>query len=262
MKGQINGVNGTGRFSSLIAGAIGRVLSPLDRAIDGLERSMKAALVSMQRSAPYAAAARFIRSTLWYLPAMFVLAVGAAAVWSPRLALWIILGGCLVLAGALLVAARMIKTRYQALLQRMPKINGQAPKRLEIHAVVMGVGDRALGEDSQSADQFDDETDSMNLDDYLDELDTEISEDRAVGAESTKPTNSGAVNSRTGSATGNPSGPAATVVDNPHRKDVKNDAAKVTSEQSGDSTPEDSSSFEIYEVPIVERDRVRKVVIH
>jgi hypothetical protein len=259
MKGQING---TGRFSSLIAGAIGRVLSPLDRAIDGIERVLKAALVSVQGSAPYAAAARFIRSTLWYLPAIFVAAVGAAAVWSPRLALWIILGGCLVLAGALLLAARMIKTRYHALLQRMPKIDGQAPKRLEFHAVIMGVGERGLGGDSQAADRFDEETDSMNLDDYLDELDTEILEDRAVGNDSTKPTSSGAVNSRTGSATGNPSGSAATGTDKPHHKDLKNDAAKVTSEQSDDSTPEDSSSFEIYEVPIVERDRVRKVVIH
>lgn len=160
-----------------------------------------------------------IQSALWYLPAVYIASVGITALFSPRAALWLILAGALFLAGGLVFMARLIRQRYRALLARLPKIDGQAPKRLEVHAVIMGVGEAPANDGigyMRGEDAIGDVDDELN-----DELDDAEDGKQAAETEAIA--------------------------------EARKDAA---------ISDEEMSDFEIFEVPMVRRDRNRKPVIH
>ncbi len=230
------GRNGAGNqsaycsFAETITNAVGSLREKL------LSTVFVTNAVSRARSAVF--------TVVWYIPALFVITMGLTALYSPRAALWLLLGGFLVFAGSLFFIARLIRSRYHALLARMPKINGQTPKRLEFHAVVLGVGDRPSGLDALDPmdleESLDDEGgydgleavmgDVLNEDDVTDKDDDTEIEDM----------------------------PLAVGGGEPPRSERENETKKT----SNDPSDEELSAFEMYEVPLLRRERRKKTLIH
>lgn len=202
--------------------------------------------VSKARSAAFAIA--------WYVPALFVVAMGVTALYSPRAALWLLLAGCLALAGGLFLVARLIRRRYHALLAKMPKIHGQTPKRLEFHAVVLGVGDRPSGLDALNPMDLEESlSDDDDIDDDVDIVSDEESDAVLGGA-----LNEDDIADRSADRDEEIEDVPLAVGDDTSPVDPKVDAAKVGK----DSADEELSAFEIYEVPLLRRERRKKTFIH
>ena len=215
----------------------------------------------LKRSAEISQAvqARVLRLA-WYIPSMFVVLLAVSLFISPRAALWVLLAGCLGTAAALFVCAQYIRARYLALLSRMPQINGKAPKRLEMHAVIMGVGERSAEDIAAQEMGFDmRDVSGVTFDDGLDEKsgsesDNDDSDDSDANdaSDASEGTNAEVKPKETASSGSSD----ATSKDEKISDDSKKDAAN------DEDMTEDMSSFEMFEVPLLGRERVRKLMIH
>ena len=236
--------NNTGLAPELLITSTNSFFLKLKKSVRKQQDLLTSYLLKRSAEISQAVQARVLRLA-WYIPSMFVVLLAASLFISPRAALWVLLAGCLGTAAALFVCAQYIRARYLALLSRMPQINGKAPKRLEMHAVIMGVGERSAADIAAEEMGFDmRDVSGVAFDDGLDENRETESDSDASGRD---PSDSAEADIKPKESSS-------------EDEKISDDSKKAAANDEDKS--EDISSFEMFEVPLLGRERVRKLMIH